>query len=73
MPEAEAASNAMFVQSVGSLLLGADQMGMLDTAPARAPRRWRVRPDREGTDMYNTMLNSRCCRRGQELHAEISG
>ena len=41
--EAAAAADAMFVQSVGSLLLGADQMGMLDTAPARAPRRWRVR------------------------------
>lgn len=56
--EATAASDAMYAQSVGSLLLGANHLGMLDTAPLRAPRRWQVKPDRAGTDLFHTMVHS---------------
>ena len=56
--EAAATNQSMFTLSTAALLLGANQMGMLDTAPARAPRRWQKRPDRQGTDLFNTMLYS---------------
>ena len=57
--EAAAVSDAMYTQSVGSLLLGANQMGTLDVVPPRAQRRWRVRPDR-----YSSRLVGRLGARG---------
>ena len=54
--EAATTSQSMFTLSTAALLLGANQMGMLDTTPVRAPRRWQRRPDREGTDLFAAML-----------------
>lgn len=56
--EAAAASQAMFTMSTAVLLLSANQMRMLDTTPVRAQRRWQRRPDRKGTDLFDTMQHS---------------
>ena len=45
------ASDGTFLQSLQTFVLAADYMGMLDTQPVRAARRWQVKRDRKHTDM----------------------
>ncbi len=55
--EAQAASDAAYVQSVRIFVLAADYMGLIDTEPPRALRQWQVEPGREDTDMYKSMCH----------------